>query len=760
MTTPTVRVALRVRPLLYNDSDQDEVMNETLNFDQVYSTSATQYDIYKTSILPLLDSFIKGQNMTVLAYGKSGSGKSYTMGTGEETHAIDQGIIQRFSTGLFDRMIEFSSKSLGSNSYEVFVCCAEFDHEMKDVLNTSGTGINQVKVTSTQDLLKLLKPKSKTSSHLMFSILLKQYVCNDDMFSLVENDIPITQVVSKIHFVDLAGSERTDDLDDGLIGILSRIGQASKEESNQIFLISCIYATELKDLKKLSKLNQLQQTTKKQDEISILKKEIQQLKKTFSTELAKVKKERDNALQNNNKKRLDDLFVDNTKKITTIHSSSSSSSNRRKKPVMHRMKSTHSSSLVIKKKNHNHDCSHSSTMDDLLDLLRREYLLAQQDTNKSIDETVLHTSAALPLPQETTSNIMPDTPPPVTDEDELEALSVPSWSDGPKTTHGYSKRKSISLDSMWDDTDSSITTSRIPSTTTTARNNTTSIPKPMTQTKSKDLKRQSRNLLKMLHQIQADLLVKRELVGQLEKTEDQYATMKHNYEERLNELKDHLFELQHERDLAIKKTGATIVPKSGSTRQQQQQTVLQLRENRQAQEVRSQYEVKLKLLVTENAELRKKQTQSTQAIQQARSKAEGIIGRLRADIEGLKLDKKQLVKKIKTEADKSRDSSVVYEREIQQLKRREVVALESKKKIEQALEAQVQVAKKRTEETAAVNLQIRHLTNVLRRAANEGTFLNEVSLERLLNEANYHAIKTTRRSTSKLFGTSSTTSLE
>lgn len=302
---------------------------------------------------------------------------------------------------------------------------------------------------------------------------------------------------------------------------------------------------------------------------------------------------------------------------------------------------------------------------------------------------------------------------------------------------------------MWDDTDSSITTSRIPSTTTTARHHTT-IPKQIPPTKSKDLKRQSRNLLKMLHQIQADLLVKRELVGQLEKTEEQYATMKHNYEERLNELKEHLFELQHERDLALKNTGATMVP---TTRQQ---TVLQLRENRQAQEVRSQYEVKLKLLVTENAELRKKQSQSTQAIQQARSKAEGIIGRLRADIEGLKLDKKQLVKKIKTEADKTREAVVVYEREIQQLKRREVVALESKKKIEQALEAQVQVAKKRTEETAAVNLQIRHLTNVLRRAANEGTFLNEVSLERLLNEANYHAIKTARRS----MRTSSTTSLE
>ena len=36
----------------------------------------------------------------------------------------------------------------------------------------------------------------------------------------------------------------------------------------------------------------------------------------------------------------------------------------------------------------------------------------------------------------------------------------------------------------------------------------------------------------MLHQIQADILVKRELVGQLEKSEDQYTQMRVNYEER------------------------------------------------------------------------------------------------------------------------------------------------------------------------------------------------------------------------------------
>ncbi|KAI9269757.1 hypothetical protein EDC94DRAFT_513455 [Helicostylum pulchrum] len=458
------------------------------------------------------------------------------------------------------------------------------------------------------------------------------------------------------------------------------------------------------------------------------------------------------------------VLLDNKKTVSS--SSSTKRLNTKKRPVVHRMKSTHSSSLLIKKKHHHQN------MDELLELLRQEYLLSEDDSTtsrdkneKSIDETVLHESRGDNIdtmqhfghtsPSFSCENkkVMPDTS--ILDEDELEALSVPSWSDAPKSINGSAKRKSISLDSMWDDTDSSITTSRMMSTTTTHQ----CFVKPTaaSHSKSKDVKRQSRSLLKMLHQIQADLLVKRELVGQLERSEDQYSQMKLNYEERLNELKCHLFEIQHQRDAALKKTGTTIVPVAGKT------TVLQLRENKQAQEVRSQYEVKLKRLVTENQELRKKYTQSTQSIQTSRAKAEGIIGRLRADIEGLKMDKKQLNKGIKMETDKSRETITNYQQKIQHLKRRELVALDQKNKLDQVYQAQNQVLKKRTEETAAVNLQVRQLTNVLRRAANEGTFLNEVSLDRLLADAHGPSASpknNMRRPSSRILGNSSVTSVE
>lgn len=287
---------------------------------------------------------------------------------------------------------------------------------------------------------------------------------------------------------------------------------------------------------------------------------------------------------------------------------------------------------------------------------------------------------------------------------------------------------------MWDDTDSSITTSRVEASTTTTTSHWGKSTDP-SGTKSKEMKSKSRNILKMLHQIQADLLVKRELVGQLERSEEQYTQMRVNFEERLNELKDHLLVIQKQRDAALKKSGTSIVPTVTATTVRPQST-MQLRENRQAQEVRSQYEVKLKRLISENQELRKKHTQSTQSIQTARAKAEGIIGRLRADVEALKLDKKQLNRGLKIEADKAREVMASYEKEIQLLKRREASALDARKKLEEVNEATNQVLRKRTEEAAAVNLQMRQLTNALRRAASEGTFLNEAALEKILNEAN------------------------
>ncbi|KAG2228063.1 hypothetical protein INT45_009109 [Circinella minor] len=342
---------------------------------------------------------------------------------------------------------------------------------------------------------------------------------------------------------------------------------------------------------------------------------------------------------------------------------------------------------------------------------------------------------------------------------ELEALAVPTWTNSSRaaqSTNGSTKRESLSwTDSLLDDSDNSVATSRLSSSWTSSTR--------QHHGSSTSGRRRSKDLLKMLHQVQADLLVKKELVGQLEKSEDEYAQMRSTYEDKLNELHDHIMETEKERDNALHKpvensrhplisTAATsrrtVNNTTGggrhrTTAQPSPTNVMQLRETRQADEVRRLYEQKLKKLTTENQELKRKYTQTNHTLQTARAKAETYVGKMQSEIESLKLEKKQLQKVTKMEADKSRDRIQQYERDIQVLKRRETAANDARKKLEEVNESQEQLLKRRNEEVTSMTTQLRQLSTNLRRAATEGVLLNQASLDRILNiNANQRATKT------------------
>ncbi|KAL0087553.1 hypothetical protein J3Q64DRAFT_1832876 [Phycomyces blakesleeanus] len=376
--------------------------------------------------------------------------------------------------------------------------------------------------------------------------------------------------------------------------------------------------------------------------------------------------------------------------------------------------------------------------------------------SQASDETVTPDHAEARPPRDPRSNPLSPMPALLQDdhlqtslEDDLEALAVPTWTDVPKTqsTNG-----------------------------STNENHSAS--------RSREGRRHSKDLLKMLHQVQADVLVKRELVGQLEKTEEEYTQMRVNYEEQLSLLHNHIQEQNQasspvessssltnlsgsitgsvaEREKEPRRgrgrgigTGITVVterkdggtstggtsplvttqPTPTSTRVglSRPSSVAQLREERLAQEVRSQYESKLKRMFNENQDLHRKYTQTASTLQTTRTKGQAIVSRLQSTVETLKAEKKQLQKTIRLAADRARDTAVVNEREIQQLRRRELAALEVKKRLEEANEAQAQVIKRKNEDVAVANLHNRLLVNALRKAAGEGTLLNEAALDKIM----------------------------
>ena len=75
--------------------------NYRFKFDRIFPPSSTQEDIYNFGVKGIIDSVLDGYNGTVLAYGQTSSGKTYTM-QGEMNNNAAQGIIPRMIEHVFD----------------------------------------------------------------------------------------------------------------------------------------------------------------------------------------------------------------------------------------------------------------------------------------------------------------------------------------------------------------------------------------------------------------------------------------------------------------------------------------------------------------------------------------------------------------------------------------------------------------------------------------------------------------------------------
>lgn len=131
----SVRVALRVRPAnidiqqevlkdfvlprtavhLVPDEPQiiigkDQASQKSFTFDYVYGPNSSQNEIYEELAAPLVNQFLLGFNATILAYGQTFSGKTYTMGSTDTPSSFpnERGIISRVFQHIVDNLPEES----------------------------------------------------------------------------------------------------------------------------------------------------------------------------------------------------------------------------------------------------------------------------------------------------------------------------------------------------------------------------------------------------------------------------------------------------------------------------------------------------------------------------------------------------------------------------------------------------------------------------------------------------------------------------
>ncbi|KAM3521225.1 hypothetical protein NHJ13051_006369 [Beauveria bassiana] len=137
----SVRVVARIRPLLDGEHEKDIIVRAdstetgkpntivkipspkngaeefSFTFNSVYDQSASQEALFTSEVQPLLKSLFQGLDVTIFAYGVTGTGKTHTMRGGLKL--ADRGVIPRLLSGVFRRGKKIAKDTDGETSVVV-----------------------------------------------------------------------------------------------------------------------------------------------------------------------------------------------------------------------------------------------------------------------------------------------------------------------------------------------------------------------------------------------------------------------------------------------------------------------------------------------------------------------------------------------------------------------------------------------------------------------------------------------------------------
>lgn len=255
-----VRVAIRLRPRnveeLETDADFADCVElqpefkrlklrknnwdaDTYEFDEVFTEFASQKRVYEVVAKPVVESVLDGYNGTVMAYGQTGTGKTYTLGRLGDEDTSARGIMVRAMEDIL------ADISMGTDSVSVSYLQLYME-TIQDLLNPTNDniaivedpksgdvslpGATVVEIRDQQSFMELLRlgeahrfaanTKMNTESsrsHALLMIQIRRSVLGREAAFSSEIDDPSQSVNSfrppvirkgKLVLVDLAGSER------------------------------------------------------------------------------------------------------------------------------------------------------------------------------------------------------------------------------------------------------------------------------------------------------------------------------------------------------------------------------------------------------------------------------------------------------------------------------------------------------------------------------------------------------------------------
>ncbi|XP_050367621.1 kinesin-like protein KIN-12F [Argentina anserina] len=249
---PAVKVVVRIRPTKGGDWTVNKVSPNAISvgdrafeFDSVFDSKSDQEDVFQTVGVPLVKNALAGYNTSILSYGQSGSGKTYTLWGPPSAMVEDsspdscQGIVPRMFQMLFSEIQKEQENSEGKQFNYQFRCSflEVYNEQIGDLLDPTMRNLEikddpknglyvenltEEYVSSYEDVTQILikglssrkvgatSTNSKSSrSHIVCTFIIESW-CKETSSKCFGSS-----KTSRMSFVDLAGLERNKDEDSG-----------------------------------------------------------------------------------------------------------------------------------------------------------------------------------------------------------------------------------------------------------------------------------------------------------------------------------------------------------------------------------------------------------------------------------------------------------------------------------------------------------------------------------------------------------------
>ncbi|KAK1274011.1 Kinesin-like protein KIN12B [Acorus gramineus] len=169
---PPVKVVVRVRPVVGGEKEGDRIVrnvsadsvavgDRVFKFDAVFDSKSTQGDVFQAIGVPLVKDALEGYNASILTYGQTGCGKTYTMWgppsaiIEEHQKSSHQGIVPRVFSTLFTEIEK--AQNISEEKQVNYQCRCSFLEIRDDVKNGFYVeNLNEEYVTNLEDVTQIL----------------------------------------------------------------------------------------------------------------------------------------------------------------------------------------------------------------------------------------------------------------------------------------------------------------------------------------------------------------------------------------------------------------------------------------------------------------------------------------------------------------------------------------------------------------------------------------------------------------------------